>query len=86
MQYHFKDVDGDGDPDEIIFVKKEEVFSLNFYTEEFKTIHKFKAEIRQMLVDIDKEGTATVSFFKNFRISSIILVLDPNGWERALSF
>jgi hypothetical protein len=46
MQYHFKDVDGDGDPDEIIFVKKEEVFSLNFYTEEFKTIHKFKAEIR----------------------------------------
>lgn len=48
MQYHFKDIDGDGEPDQIIFVKKEEVFSLNYLTEEIKTIHKFQNEIRQM--------------------------------------
>ena len=48
MQYHFKDIDGDGEPDEIIFVKKECVFSLNFITEKIETMHHFSNEMSSM--------------------------------------
>ena len=48
MQFHFKHSDNGSDPDTILFVKKEEIFELNFKTKQFKTIHKFNVEINQM--------------------------------------
>ena len=49
MQYHFKNTASElVEPDTIIFVKKEEIFEMNFQTEQIKTIHKFKVEIRNM--------------------------------------
>lgn len=48
MQFHFKDVKEGSIPDSILFVKKEEIFELNFNTEKFTTIHKFVIQIRSM--------------------------------------
>lgn len=47
MQYYFKDPAPGKDPTTLLFVKREEIFEMNFVTGDIKTLHKFKIEINR---------------------------------------
>jgi hypothetical protein len=46
MEFHFMNKElGQDDPDSLIFVKRDRIFSLNFETEKIDTIMKFQDDL-----------------------------------------
>jgi len=58
MQYYFKDFKDE--PEEILFCKKTELFSLNIKTKEFKTIHTFSPALTEQPVFYSQNNDQTV--------------------------
>jgi len=48
MQYYFKKAEKGKDPTTIIFTKIEEIFELNFVTDKYTTIFKYKNPFKAM--------------------------------------